>query len=67
MFGEEADAFRRAQIMQKTEEQYVKARVLELEQAKSLGHLSEEALRERARKILEQQNASEQSKNEPVN
>jgi hypothetical protein len=58
-FGEEADAFRRAQIMQKTEEQYVKARKLELEQAKSRP-FDEEALREQARKILEQQNASEQ-------
>lgn len=72
MFGEEADAFRRAQIMRKTEEQYVKARVLELEQAKSRP-FDEEALREQARKILEQQNASEQqeaseqSKNETVN
>jgi lipase chaperone LimK len=62
MFGEEADAFRRAQIMQKTEEQYVKARVLKLEQAKSRP-FDEEALREQARKILEQQNASEQEEN----
>ena len=58
-FGEEADAFRQGQIMQKTEEQYVKARELELEQAKSRP-FDEEALREQARKILEQQNASEQ-------
>jgi lipase chaperone LimK len=65
-FGEEADAFRRGQIMQKAEEQGVKARMLELEQAKS-GPFDEEALREQARKILEQQNASEQSKNETVN
>jgi phosphoenolpyruvate-protein kinase (PTS system EI component) len=62
MFGEEADAFRRAQIMQKTEEQYVKARKLELEQVKSRP-FDEEALREQSRKILEQQKASEQSKN----
>ena len=61
-FGEEADAFRRGQIMQKTEEQYVKARVLELEQAKSRP-FDEEALREQARKILEQQKASEQEEN----
>jgi lipase chaperone LimK len=61
-FGEEADAFRQGQIMQKTEEQYVKARELELEQARSMP-FDEEALREQARKILEQQNASEQSKN----
>jgi hypothetical protein len=65
-FGEEADAFRRGQIMQKTEEQYVKARVLELEQAK-FRPFDEEALRERARKVLEQQKAAEQSKNETVN
>lgn len=71
-FGEEADAFRRGQIMQKAEEQYVKARVLELEQAKSRP-FDEEALLGQARKILEQQNASEQqeaseqSKKETVN
>jgi hypothetical protein len=34
-FGEGADTFRQGQIMQKTEEQYVKARELELEQARS--------------------------------
>jgi lipase chaperone LimK len=61
-FGEEADAFRQGQIMQKTEEQYVKARELELEQARSRP-FDEEALREQARKVLEQQNASEQSGN----
>jgi lipase chaperone LimK len=61
-FGEGADTFRQGQIMQKTEEQYVKARELELEQARSRP-FDEEALREQARKILEQQNASEQSRN----
>jgi lipase chaperone LimK len=61
-FGEEANAFRRGQIMQKASEQNVKTRILELEQAKSEppGPLDEEALQEQARKILEQQKASEQ-------
>jgi hypothetical protein len=58
-FGEEADAFRRGQIMQKAEEQYAKARMLEVEQAKSRP-LDEEALLEQGRKILEQQKTSEQ-------
>jgi hypothetical protein len=40
--------------------------VLELEQAK-FRPFDEEALRERARKVLEQQKAAEQSKNETVN
>jgi hypothetical protein len=60
-FGEEAEAFRRGQIMQKEEEQYVKARILELEKARSApsGSLDEKALLEQARKILEKQNAAE--------
>jgi hypothetical protein len=60
-FGEEAEAFRRGQIMQKAEDQYVKDRMLELEKAKSApsGSLDEKALLEQARKILENQKTSE--------